>query len=222
MLLIATPVSAVMFIGGDGAVGGGAGCSTSIEDGFSGTLSKWTEHGTSGQWSITSGELKGLNQSVILYTDEQTCGVEQWIMAKWRVSTSGYAGIYFRSSNNESAGAYAVRYEKPATDIVWRSCGGAQNSNTAENCTTIATWDYTLTDDNYVGVHVTGTGNDTVVNVYDLGVSAINFANWAASADSSTSFTTNPGQAADVGTYVGAYNGSSPDLYLDDYTAATP
>jgi len=222
MMLMVVPADAVVFISSGGALGS-APCTTSISDDFSGDLSLWTEHGTSGQWDIFSTTLRGLDQSVILYTDEQTCTVTQWMMAKFDYDTNSYAGFYFRSENNESAGAYGLRWEQNGGKFMWRHCGGAANSNTAEDCTDIgAGWTRALDDNDYVGVTVAGTGTDTVVTIYDLGTSAVPYANWAASADSSQALTDDPGQEANVGKYVGFYNGASVDVYFDNFTAGSP
>lgn len=199
-------------------------CSTSISDAFAGDLTLWSEHGTSGMWTITSAEAYASDQSVLLYTDEQTCTVTQWAMAKFLITYGQiYSGFYLRSQNDETQYSYALRYEETETDFVWRYCGGSNNGNVAEACQDISTtvWDRTLNDGDYVGVEITGAGDLTVVKVYDLGVSAKSYANWASSADASVTFTDNPTYPADTGKYIGLYNGGSTDVAFDDFQAGS-
>ena len=214
LFCLVAPAYAVIFISG----GGGGECSTSITDDFSSDLTLWSELGVSGLWTITSGEITAATEGTIIYTDEETCTVQQWVMMKF--GEGGYGGAYFRSQNNESTYAYTVRYQASGTlKFAWRYCGGADNSNTAELCQDVVTWNHTLHNNDYYGIEVSGTGNDTVVTVYDLGVSAKQHANWAVSSDSSNQWTTNPAFAADVGKYTGVYHGNSTLLALDDFTA---
>ena len=147
-----------------GATTTGGSCSTTIADDFSGTLGKWADLGD-GDWRIASGELESRDPGVTLYTPEQTCTLTQWGMMKYSNSSAdAYAGFYLRSENNESTYAYAVRFEDAsANQFAWRYCGGADNSNTAATCQTIAIWERILDLEDYFGVDITGTGTDTVV-----------------------------------------------------------
>ncbi len=226
LLTLATPAHAVMFISGTSAVGGTA-CSTTIADDFSGDLSKWTEPWTSSLWSIVTGEARGTGQAVLLYTDETTCTVTQWVMAKFAHPSNTFLGVYLRSQNDESTYAYAVRWEDGTggNDFQWRYCGGSANSNTGENCTTIGSgWTpgTPLDTDDYVGVEITGTGTNTEVKIYDLGTTAKNYSNWATSNDQTITLTDDPAQEANVGKYVGVHNGAGTNVFIDDFSAASP
>ena len=218
---LALQAQSVVFI--SGTSGGGA-CSTSISDDFSGTLSKWAELGTSGNWAIVSGQAKVTDKSVLIYTDEQTCVAgTQWAMTKIDMSLGAvYGGLYFRSQNDATTYAYVVRYEEPNDDFVWRYCGGAANSDVASNCTNVGTWfNHVLDDGDYYGIEVAGTGTGTEVKIYDLGTTAINYSNWASSADSVTTLTDDPGQAADTGKYIGLYSGATGDIGFDDFSGGS-
>jgi len=222
ILLMAAPVTAVMFIGGDGEI---SGCSSNITDDFDAGLIKWNQ--LSGTWTISASEAQDSVQGVMIYDDEQTCTVTQWAMVKFNLPGSGaYGGLYMRSQNSGSTYAYAVRYEQPATQFAWRYCGGGDHSNDPDSCTTIdsggAVWSRTLDDNDYYGVEITGTSTSTEVKIYDLGVTAISYPNWAASADSMATLTNDPDQDAATGRYVGLYNGASQTIAFDDFAAGSP
>lgn len=195
-------------------------CATSISDDFSGDLTLWSEHGTSGLWTITSGEAVVTDKSVLLYTDEQTCTITQWVMYKFTPSVSTtYSGAYLRSENDETTYAYAVRYEDTANQFAWRFCGGDNNSDQASACQTLKTWSNDLTINDYVGIDIAGTGDATTVTIYDLGTTAKDHANWASSNDASQALTASPTYPADAGKYVGLYSGYTSDGGFDDFTA---
>jgi len=221
LMLFSLPADAVVFISGTSGTGA---CSTSISDDFSGTLSKWTELGTAGNWAIVSGQAKVTDNSVLIYTDEQTCVAgTQWAMTKIDLSLGNvYGGLYFRSQNDATTYAYAVRYEETGIDFRWRYCGGAANSDVAASCVTIGSWlNHTLQDGDYYGAEITGTGTNTVVKIYDLGTTAKNYSNWATSNDGGTTLTDDPAQAADTGRYVGYYSGAAGDIGFDDFEAGS-
>jgi len=221
LVLFIQPADAVVFISGTSGAGA---CSTSISDDFSGTLTLWSDLGTSGSWTINSGQVEVTVRSVLLYTDEQTCVAgTQWAMAKVDLSQDNvYGGFYFRSQNDQTTYAYAVRYEEPNVLFRWRYCGGTANSNTASSCISLGTWTRTLDNNDYYGVEITGTGDATEVKIYDLGTTAINYSNWASSADSMTTLTDNPGvYAADTGKYIGLYDGAGNIVGFDDFSGGS-
>ena len=145
-----------------------------------------TDIGSINQWGVVS----------VSYTD---------------ADASTYAGHYFRSDGNMANVAYALRYERTVTDIVWRYCTGA-------SCTTIATWDHSLDDGDSFGYEVEGTGNDTVLRVWDFGGSVPARGSWGAA---DHTFTDNPASAANTGTYIGLYDGHVNLASFDDFAGGS-
>ena len=179
----------------DAAPGGG------IEDDFSGDLSKWTQLTTSGSnWTITADVLDDEETSgVIIYTDEQTSTISQWVM--WEYVDGNYKGAYFRSTNNSGELAYALRRHSNANaDLVWRHCTG-------HSCSDIDTWDTTINPGDCIGMEITGTGSGQELDVWDLGSGGCPVArgSWGSADDT---LVNTSGNYADTGKYVGLYSGS--------------
>jgi len=167
--------------------------------------------------------------SAYLY-DTQTTTTNQWAIVE-RVTTvgEGYPGIYFRSTNNASECAYVVR-AVGITGFIWRDCKG-------HSCDDISSlWSRVIAYGDYFGITVEGTGDSTIVTVYDFGATTPDSCASAAACDPDTltwddydeaknAFTDNPGQAggdcdselADTGKYMGLYFGSNNDSTFDDF-----
>ena len=193
-----------------------------IEDDFEGDLSKWTQLSGTDPFTIqTSGGSEVLRTSTtssgtIIYTDEQTSTISQWAMVQYvnsEVTNPHFAGLYFRSTNNASEYAYTARVES-AHEVVWRSCKGHSCWDIQGTTTT------DIYDGDYYGIEVTGTADDTVVKVWDFGSSPpADRGSWGSATDT---LTDNPNSArrADVGKYVGIYDGSGASYdEFDNFSA---
>lgn len=195
----------------------GGGCSTSIADDFSGDESNWTEVDgapvvQSGIYDFGDGTgLKGVS----LYTNEETCSLNQWVLFEIDAVESVdyvYSGAYLRGEVANTNYQYAVRVDSAAVDeIEWRYCAGGSTHST---CTTIvaATMDTAFAAGQWFGAAVTGTGNDTIMYVWEHGTSDPGAwdgtigagSNWGSP---NHTFTDNPANPADTGTYIGLYTG---------------
>ena len=84
-------------------------------------------------------------------------------------------------------------------DLQWRDCLAAV-------CTDIDDANVDIQDDDYFGFEVTGTGDNTELRVWDFDDTPP--ASRAAWGVADQTLTGNPNNAADVGKYVGLYDGS--------------
>lgn len=220
LLVPATVYAFGMFSIGTGGGGTTQACTSNVSDDFSGDLSNWTEYGSTSAWAITNGYAEASTKSVFLYTDEPTCSANHWVMAQFIFEDGAAPLLYFRAENDETTYAYVILYDDLAEEFDWGFCGGPENSNSYEQCdgVTAGAWSRILNSGDFVGVDVTGTNNDTVVRVCDLGVSAVSHANWAASGTCNT-WTDNPVYIANTGTYIGIMDFDSFTVGFDDVTA---
>lgn len=190
------------------------GCSTSISDDFSGTLSKWKYNSGSG-WGIVSGQLETNNTSAsLIYNDEATCTVTQW--AEVEEDHAGpYGGFYFRSTDNSSEYAYALRRQSNGR-LMWRYCTG-HSCTDIESTGAGTTW----AGGECIGMRVSGTGTSTTVEIWNHGAtcSGTDPSSWG-TADAT--LTNDPGQEANTGTYIGLYYGASTiDLRFDNFAGGS-
>jgi len=197
-------------------------------DDFEDNLNDWEDYdGWNGGISVVSGEFTAPAASgSAIYTAGSNTGEDGYICTT--MSAVNYGGPKFRASATDSNRSYVVRNELNGA-LAWRHCGSYSS------CTTIQSASVTLTGGEHLGITWTGTGASTVVNWYVFVYTdpschgctggACDTSGWAANADQSGSFTTDPptGTYAELDTnrYWGLYNGSSgavsfKEMYMGD------
>lgn len=179
-------------------------------------------------WITQSGTTPTHNSGTVEFTEDasflyptQTDTISQWGIVE--VDDHGsvmHAAHYFRSPNNASLYSYALRVDV-GTTIIWRECTG-------HSCTNIESWSRGVTNGDFIGYTVQGTGDSTVVDVYDFGTSTPNSCasasacnpdalDWDTYDEAKTQMTNNPTNAADTGKYIGLYSGSTADAQFDNW-----
>jgi len=193
----------------------GGGAPASFGDDFStNPSSRWNNvAGSALSWNSGPANVTVPITSLNVFTDTQFATTDQWAYCTISFDAGGlqhdeFTGLVLRS-NNDTGDAYAFRNDDG--DMRLRSINGASGVND------IYTWARTLTDDDYIGFTVTGTGNSTEFVLYDFGVTppsgGPDETSWATAADSSV--TVNSGnwidntEPANTGTYAAMYNGTA-------------
>ncbi len=191
-----------------------------ISDDFSTDISSgWTED--DGNWIYDSGNENvdaPANERGMLSNNTMLDNVNQYVAVEYdNIAASSYGGFYLRYTGSYSDPGYAVRYNIGSASFEWRSCATG-----ADSCSTFATSSsHTLHAGDYVGVEIEGTGNDTVVRIWDFGTSVPARGSWGAA---TFTFTDNPSTAADTGKYVGLYDGgigAANFVTFDNFSAGT-
>jgi len=162
----------VLGISGGGAVAAGGG-GQNFYDGFAysdGDLetvssSVWVKgESGNGSYTVASSVITTNETNVYLY-QTSTDTLNQW--AIWKgVTVDNYAGAYFRSDGNMANTAYTLRNNEGAA-FAWRYCTGSSCNDFSQNS-------HDMSDNDYVGARISGTGTGTVVYACDFGATTPN------------------------------------------------
>lgn len=187
-----------------------------ISDDFSGDLSNWTQDLNT--WSIDTGKIKSNNDSNTALIHHNTCvgSINQWVKVEFDTRGAGGGfGILLRSqdASNGNDNRYIVYEYGENDEIYWSDF----DWNTIVSDIQHDSLD--LSDGSYLGVMITGTGNDTILYVF---LNPAGDGPWAIGGADLT-FTDNPTNAADHGEYVGLYsnNGGADFIRGDNFSAGS-
>lgn len=178
-----------------------------ISDDFSGTLANWTIE--TGSWNIASGELSNGSSNGVLSHNTDIKSINQYVLVKYVIRD--YSGAYLRFDGNLSNYAYAVRGISSGA-VEWRYCLGS-------SCTTIeSTGVLDVGEGDYIGAFASGTGTNTTVDAWNFGntppANPDDPSTWGAP---DFTFTADPANPADTGTYIGLYSGNAGLGIFDNF-----
>ena len=203
------PVGSV-YIGGEEP--GGA-----YTDTFDANINNWTSIGpVTYAWyeiGVMICTATGSTQHSAAYFETQLSGVKQAMKVEIVAAEDNtpYTGVIFRRTGGAGEKFYRVIANPGDTNVYWSYCtDDADLLPSADIATDDMTGDWDEGD--WLGVEVSGTGDDTVVNVWrwtnDPGEYDESYTNWGVPgvAGDTIVFTTNPSaNACDTGLYTGVY-----------------
>jgi len=150
-------------------------------------------------YDATDDEIDLTGNPTVWTLNDSLCSNDIWLAWQWG-SVVTYSGGYFRTDNNMSNNAYALR-NNADTNWPWRRCiGGGCNDLQVLTAGPPG-------DGDYGGLEVEFTGDATIVRVWHWGSTPPPARGSWGTAD--MTYTTNPGAYDAVGYFVGLYNGDS-------------
>lgn len=135
-----------------------------------------------------------------IYTGQQCDTVSHWALVRL-VGENGTAsaGLILRAENSSTANCYHVTFDSGSNQMKWEvATAEGSFQETVQTSSGI-----TFTNTHYYGAEVSGTGDSTVIDIWDLGTSDPGTTGPSGWGTADISMTNNPTSACDVGKYVG-------------------
>ncbi|MDX1388115.1 MAG: hypothetical protein R3344_02945, partial [Acidobacteriota bacterium] len=194
-----------------------------ISDDFTGSgapPAEWAE--INGSWAESLGMFgvdTSTDASLAYYADEAVCSPDHWVRVAYSDVGSANGVVLRQVSTDDTAVRYVVTYDESIGTVEWSYCTGSTPACTAIDDSGLGS--FSLTNGDTLGVAVSGTGNGTVIDVWENPAGADPDAwgdpDWTSAVDPGA------GNYADAGQHVGLFVGSAGALdrgSFDDFGAA--